>query len=373
MTNIHDLTNLLREVRKTFQMAFVDAEETRKKELETLNAGYIKGSEIYRAKEEQIELDYDVAIVKARKEAAEKAGEAIEDLREWEISRVGRIDEVSLAKINAIKDIPLTTNELKVILNKHGVSNYWVQRSIASLCESNGIPQTDLNIDSSLDAKLSVLDGLSGQLEKMLEHFTLDSRRSDMESMHARWLYLNDDILNNATNIYTNNLRDVSEMDAATKAFYKIKGTSGEMQKGVMIANAMRNLKKKDARNILLYRLSQEQDISSAAYEVAGISSEMAEWKHGKSERYMKALKMADELKTVNDTEKIKSKLRGYLDRVNNGLEQENEFLRRELTKKHKKNSSIAKALSEMSDTERKSILKDISETEPQQENGETE
>ncbi len=73
----------------------------------------------------------------------------------------------------------------------------------------------------------------------------------------------------------------------------------------------------------------------------------------------MKALKLADELKTVNDTEKIKSKLRTYLDRVEKGLEQENEFLHRELTKKHKKNSSIVKALEEMSDTERKAILKE--------------
>ncbi len=121
-------------------------------------------------KEEQIQFDYDVAIVKARKEAAEKAGESIEDLREREISRVGRIDRVSLAKINAIKDIPLTTNGLRVILNKHGVSNYWAQRSIAALCESNGIPQTSLNIDASPDTKLSVLDGLNSQLEKMLEH-----------------------------------------------------------------------------------------------------------------------------------------------------------------------------------------------------------
>ena len=364
MTNIYDLTYVLKEVSEVFQATVVDAEKTKKEELEVLEKGYIPNSEPYKEKQAQIELDYDVSIVKARKKAAEKAGEAIEELRDWEISRVGRIDEVALAKINVIKDVPLTTNELRVILNKHGVSNYWVQRSIAAIAESNGIPQTDLNIDSSLDTKLGVLDGLNNQLEKMLEHFTLDPKRSDRESMHARWLYLNDDILQNSINIYSNNLHDISEADAATKAFYKIKGTSGQMQKGVMIANAMRNLKKEDAKNMLFYRLAMDDSIKSEAYQVSGIVDAISEWKHGKAERYAKAIKMADELKMVNDAERIKEKLRTYINRVEMGSEPKNEFLRHEITKTYKKNTLIGKALEEMSRAEKAILFSNSGEPE---------
>lgn len=366
VSKIEDLTNVLKSVRENFQAAVVIAEENKKKELETLKDGYIKGSKPYEEKKQQIELDYDVAVVKARKEAAERAGEAIEDVREWEVSRVGRIDEVSIAKINAIKDIPLTANELKVILDKHGISNYWVQRSIAAIAEQNGIPQTDLNIDSSLDTKLSVLNQLNSQLEKMLEHFTLDGKLGlyDKEASNARWLYLNDDILGNAIDIYNNGLREVSEMDAATQAFYKIKATTGQMQKGVMIANAMRNLKREDAKNIFLYRLSMEDDISSSAYEVAGIADIMGEWKAGKNDRYIRAGKMMDKLKTETDTEKIKDTLRNYMARVDNGTEQENEFLSKALAKTHKRNSSIGKALSEMSGVERNTLLRNNAEPE---------
>lgn len=340
--------------------------------MEALKAGYIKGSEPYKKKEEQIQFDYDTNVVRARAKAAEKAQEAIESLKEWEIQGVQRIDMDSLQKLKSLENIPLTTQELKVILAKHGRTNYWAQRYIGGvLCENNGVPQSDLGIEAPLDVKLNVLDGLSNQLEDMLEHFTLDPNRSDRKSMEARWLYLNDDILQNAINIYNNSLTDISEADAATKAFYKIKATSGQMQKGVMIANVMRNLKKEDAKNNFLCCLSQEPDISSAAYEVAGISDVMAEWKHGKAERYTKAIQLADELKTVNDTEKIKSKLRAHLDRVDKGLEQENEFLQRELKKTYKKNSSIKKALSEMSDTERTTLMN--SGTEPEQSAGETE
>ncbi len=54
----------------------------------------------------------------------------------------------------------MTTEELKQILQKNGSSNYWVQRAVAALAEENGIPVTDLPLDSSLDVKLSVLDEL---------------------------------------------------------------------------------------------------------------------------------------------------------------------------------------------------------------------
>lgn len=366
VSKIEDLTNLLREIRQDFQAAIIIAEEDRKKELEALKKGYIPNSEPYEQKKKQIELDYDMKVVQARANAADTAREAFEDLREWEIQKVQRIDTEALAKINAIRDIPVTANELKLVLKKFPTSNYWVQKNIAAIAEQNGIPQADLEIDASLDVKLNTLDGLSNQLEKMLENFTLDEHKCsyDQEAIHSRWLYLNDDVLGHAIDIYNNNMRDISEMDAATRAFYKVKGTSGQVQKGVVLSGILRNLKEGDARDSFLCRLSQEQDISSTAYEVAGISSEMAEWQHGKSERYIKAIKMADELKTVNDTEKIKSKLRTYLDRVGKGLEQENEFLSKALVTTCKRNSSIGKALEEMDRTERNTLLRNNAETE---------
>lgn len=91
----------------------------------------------------------------------------------------------------------------------------------------------------------------------------------------------------------------------------------------------------------------------------------MAEWKHGKAERYAKAVTMAESLKMMQDTEKIKEKLRGYIDRVDMGSESENEFMRHEITKTHKKNTFIAKALGEMSRAEIKTLFGEDTAIEP--------
>lgn len=227
MTNIYDLTNLLREVRSRYQAEHIDAMETNKKELATLKRTMIPGTPEYENKKQEIQLACDMAIIKAREKAAKKATEAIEDMKEWERTGVRTINTEALARVNALRGIPVTTEELKQILSKHGSSNYWVQRAVAALAEENGIPVTDLPLDSSLDVKLNVLDQLSGQLDLLLEHFSLTGQTR--EASEARFLYLNDDVLNNVVNIYTNRVKDLSEADAAERAYYKIRAMSGQM------------------------------------------------------------------------------------------------------------------------------------------------
>lgn len=355
MTNIYDLTNLLRDVRSRYQAEYIDATETEKKELAILDRDYKVGSPTYTAKKQEIQLACDMAIVAAREKAAKKAAEEIEGMKEWERTSVGIVNTELLAKVNALRGIPVTTEELTQILSKHGSSNYWVQRAVAALAEENGIPATDLPLDSSLDVKLSVLDQLSEQLDLLLRHYSLTG--NTREASEARFLYLNDSILDNAVKIYNNGVKDLSEADAAEKAYYKIRAMSGQMSKAVAIANSMRNLKKEDSKNMLLYRLAKDNTVMAEAYQIAGISDVMAEWKGGKADRYGRAINMINSIKTMQDTENIKASLREYINRVEMGSESENEFLRHEITKTYKKNTFIERALKEMSGAEKNTLF----------------
>lgn len=74
---------------------------------------------------------------------------------------------------------------------------------------------------------------------------------------------------------------------------------------------------------------------------------------------------MMNGIKAMQDTEKIKEKLRAYIHRVNMGSETENEFLRREITKAHKKNSFIVQALGEMSRSEQATLFGNSGEPDP--------
>ena len=355
MTNIYDLTNLLRDVRRCYQKEYQEAMQEEKEELEVLNRDFKFGSPTYIAKKQEIQFKCDIAIVKAREKAAKKAAEEIEDLKERELAGVSIINETALAKIALLREVPLTTTELTQILKKYGSKNYLCQKAITALAESNGISISDLPLDSSIDVKLSVLTQLSSQLDLLLEHYSPTA--TTREASEARFLYLNDSVLNNAVEIYNNGVREISEMDAAEKTYHKIRSMSGQMAKACAITNSLRNLKKEDSKNMLLYRLAMDDSIKSEAYQVAGISDVMAEWKHGKAERYAKAIEMTENLKTMQDTERIKEKLRAYINRVEMGSELENEFLRHEITKTYKKNTFIGKALKEMSSTERITLL----------------
>lgn len=359
MRNIHDLTNLLRAVRIDYQETYKKAVETKKQELATLQRDYVRNMPTYAAKEQEIQFNFDVAAIKARERAAKKASEEIEDLREWEKARVGRIDETALSKINALRGIPLTTAELQEVLAKNGRSNYWVQKAVGALAEENGIPVTELPLDASLDTKLNVLNQLSDQLDKLLSFYNMGAH--DGESMRARFLYLNNDILNNAVNIYNNGVQDLSEMDAVERSYCKIKAMSGQMSKACAISNSLRNLKSQDAKNMLLYRLATDDSIRSEAYQVAGIADEIAQWKGGrKAERYVKAIKLMDKLKTTQDVEEIESTLKDYVERVKMGSEQVNEFVRGQIAKVHKKNSFIGKALEGLDTTEKDWLFGDM-------------
>ncbi len=362
MTNIHDLVNLLSAIRIDYQMTHDRAMETKEKELEVLNRDYVPNSPTYSQKQKEIEMKCEATIINARKVSAKQASEEIEDLRQWELSRVGRIDETTVNRINALRNIPLTTAELQEVLAKNGRSNYWVQKAVGALAEENGIPVTELPLDASLDTKLSMLNGLEQQLDKLLKFYGEKGfiMGADNEPMKARFLYLNDDVLNNVVNIYNNGVQELSEMDAAEMAYYKIRAMSGQMQKAVAISNSLRNLKKQDAKNMLLYRLATDDSIRAEAYQVAGIADEMAEWKGGgKAERYVRAIKLMDKLKTTQDTEKIESTLRDYAERVEMGSEQVNEFVRGQITKAYKKNSFIGKALDRLTDTEKNWLFGD--------------
>ena len=53
-----------------------------------------------------------MAILKAKEKAAKKAAEEIESMREWERTGVGTINAEALARVNALRGIPVTTEEL---------------------------------------------------------------------------------------------------------------------------------------------------------------------------------------------------------------------------------------------------------------------
>lgn len=343
---IKDVTNKLAKIRAEYQSAYQKATEEKTAGMKRLASDFILNSQSYMQEKERIEFDFQVAIVKAQAKAAKEGGKEIDALRQQELSGIGRIDADAMSRVNALKGIPVTTIELQAVLDKYGSTNYWVQRAVSSLAEENGVSVSSLNgLAPSIDVRMSVLDQLQDQLNTMLSDYDLTSRTN--EAARARYLYLNDDILERSCKIFDNHMDAVSDGDAATRAAAVIHAMSGEMSRAVAISNSLRNLRGKNARNELLFRLATDNTISDVTFTVAGVDTEVKEWKQGKAARYAESVKLSHDLTAKTDKEDIKLTVQGYKDRLaESGLE--NPFLQDTLKSVSKSNSAVADAVAEM-------------------------
>lgn len=340
--NINDLTNLLRDLRSRYQASWVDADETRKKELEELRRNFISGTPLYRQKQEEIEYNFNSAVMEAQRKASEMASQAFEDLRTRELMKLEKIDKEALSEINALQNLSLSEIELKQLVKKFG-SNAWIQKKLSQLAEENGISTKNLGLDTPIDVKLNVIRDLEKQLDKLLRDYHRTA--ATIEAKNARFLWLADNVLQHAIDIYTNGVVKTKELDAVTMASLKIKAKETQVGKATLISNSLKNIKTEDARNAFLYKLAQDNSIASEAFALSGINDEMLAWKHGKSERYIKCSKLIEKIKTEQDSGKIIDVFRNYLDRVSTGTEVQNEFLPAQIERLRSENKVVVEAL----------------------------
>ena len=68
----------------------------------------------------------------------------------------------------------MSEGELLALTQKFGVKNdYWSSRLIQSIADSNSI--SGIEVESSLDTKISVLDQLENQLNEIIKYYPCDN------------------------------------------------------------------------------------------------------------------------------------------------------------------------------------------------------
>lgn len=278
-------------------------QETKERELRELKDNFKSGTKMYSERETQIKNACDSAIAKLRVDAAEHNLRDIEELRSQELERVQTIDVALLEKIRAISDIPMTTAELAAFAAKINAKNdYWASRMLSCIGEKYGVDSAAIGLESTFDTKMSVLDQLESQLDKVLKFY--GTKTNDDEKMKARFLYLNDDIVERAKKIYGGKLNKLSDSQRADKAYLTIRAQQTDIQKGIAISNALKNAKG-ETRNLILCKLAADNSISSMAAEFSGHMNEITEFKNGKLTEYRNAQKALDNICKMRDVTMI--------------------------------------------------------------------
>lgn len=331
MMTINKLAGWLRATRIDYKEEYRKAIEKRDADIKQMKENLIMNSPGYNKREQEIKESFKKTMADLKIEAMESAVPYITELREQEIKRTQKIDEVALAKINAISNIPLTEMELQTLNATYNAKgDYWCNRALAVIAENNGIVPANIGIEPTLDVKLGLIDELSNQLEKMLAEWNPEQKHN-----YKADALLDDMVLERAIDRYTNGYVEVDGKRTATSAYWKIKTASSESERAIRINNAMRNLSQ-DGKNMLMYKLVTENKILDYTKQMSGLSDVFAEWENGKAKEYGNAVNTIKTISTIEDVTVIKQHIEARND---------NQFLKKMLESEAKSNPHIHSVL----------------------------
>lgn len=308
-TNIAVVAESLKWEASEYKRRYDEIYSTRERELKEANDNYKPNSKMLFEREEQIKNACDSALTKLKVEAADRALQDVEELRKQELLRVQTVNEPLLAKIRAIANIPMTALELKAFADKIGAKgDYWASRALSDIAEQNGIDSTEIGLESTYDTKMSVLDQLTDQLNRIFKFY---GTKDPEERPKVNYLYLNDEIVERAKQTYGGKVGKLSDSQKADKAYFTVRVQQTDIQKGIAISNVLRNAKG-EVRNMILCRLAEDNSISGMAAEFSGHMDEIFDFKNGKAAEYRAAQKALQNIRKTRNKAAIEQMAEQY-------------------------------------------------------------
>ena len=298
---IQELTGWLTAARVDYKEQYRKAVEERKNAMKELDANFKQGTDFYKARKTEILETFNKRIAELRVNAYNIVAPYFEELKAYEVAKVHSVDKVTLEKLNALSNVPMTVEEIKVLNEKFvKKSDYWGSRTLATIAEKNGINPEEIGIEPTLDTKLYILNSLSAQLDKMLLEWDCENQYNAEADAQ-----LGTNTLRNAELMYTNGVVEHNNKKIVDRAYWKIRAAGSQIEKAMIINNVLRNMSE-DNREALMCKLTLENNISDATIQMSGHGDLFAEWAQGKAAEYASAIEAVEKIKNIKETDTIK-------------------------------------------------------------------
>lgn len=299
--DIFDLTDKLTIFRIDFRESVKNIkkeyEETKKK----IPNEYIgkRRDEEYKKAEEK----YNNDLKELRETWSKDLIEEFDDMESRARSKAGVINSQLLEQVRVFLNMPVTTEEFGAITHALGNRNYYVDRVLETIAEKNGITKNGLTpllepleLEPSLDVKLSVLADLKKQAMDIIENYGTIN-----EDINARTGDLFPDVLRRAEQIYTNGLYNghLTAKQIADRVIDTIRYGGGHGSH--TIDNALENADKKTKRALLNALCNSKENEIMYAIQKSKSKTEINIFKQNESELYTKAEMGMDKLYRVID------------------------------------------------------------------------
>lgn len=298
--NIKSFTLDLQAEINNYKEKFDSIIATQERELAEIKQTLIPNTPKYHQEQARIKGACKDAIGTLRKKTIVSISKSSEEFRTQIIAKVRLINKDDIDSIKSLQGIPLSQEEFKVIVDKYSCNNYWNNRLLAVIGEENGVDFGGM-LETSLDVKLSVLNQLVEQSDKVLKYYGDKSEKE--EDRNARYLYLNDEVVNSAIRMFSGTENTASPSEQAEKAYLQILSGQTDISRGLSIANALGNIKG-DGRNELLALIKSDNRLSDLSKTYSGYSQEIADFNESE---YIKAKDSIDKIKTIKDDAIIKN------------------------------------------------------------------
>lgn len=273
---------------ENYKQKYDELKAEKQKKLDEIKQNFKPNTEFYTKAVKDAEEDFNKKVVNIQKDFSESVFDVVENVRSEELARVQSVNETKLNKMKALADVPMTADELLALADRFDVKgDYWCSRILYEIAEKNGIDNFDGYVESSYSTKLNLLDQMTGHVEEMIKNY--DGRDQKDSAVRRRTLYVlfSDNVMNRFEEIWNGKYNVTSDADAVNKAFFTVYSKHSDVEKGLALANVLRNAKG-ERRNQLLCKFA-EANISDFAIKLSGYSEEIESFKGGKASQYRNA------------------------------------------------------------------------------------
>lgn len=302
VNNIINLIDSLTVARDSYKRMYDTHNNSYKKALDGIKNDFKPNTERYKEEVAKADLTFKNDVQKAKKEVMDFIIPQIEDLRNYELSKVRVIDTDALEKINAISNIPISSTELLVLQKRFSgnVSNYWADRMLINIAEKNGIKPSIFFKEADIDTKINVLNQLEEQLDKMFNEY-------NGEATYNNLVLLCDSVLHKAEKEYTSGhaAESMENNQLAKRILTQLKGKSTAEQ-GIALQNLMKNATP-EVKKALFYEMTMNEGVvNKDSIKFAGITDTYNDYKTKEHALYSEARTMIENSLKAKSLEEVK-------------------------------------------------------------------
>lgn len=296
MVSIKTVVDMMAAEAMDFRLKYKEIEKERDSSFLDLKENYVPNTQLFASRESEIEKNF---INSKNKLIADSMGifSYIDDLKKQETDRVSKINEKAIQKVRALEGIPLSEKELFVLADNMEISgDYYASRMLALIAEKNGIEFFDRALESSFEVKMNVLDQLKDHFNELLEQYPGDKYTHPK----LEYAYFSTGVMERAVDLYNGKKTNTELKSAADRAYLNVKSKDTQLEKGLAIANVLKNAKA-GIRDRILCKIAMDDTIGDSAVSLSGYAEEINDFKQGKAKKYVAAERLATELLSVKD------------------------------------------------------------------------